>query len=35
MSGQTTSAVVADDSHFMRSVISDIRDDGGIDVVTL
>ncbi|MBV0903781.1 chemotaxis-specific protein-glutamate methyltransferase CheB [Haloarcula salina] len=26
-------AVVADDSHFMRSVISDILDDGGIDVV--
>ncbi|MXR52630.1 chemotaxis-specific protein-glutamate methyltransferase CheB [Halovenus sp. WSH3] len=28
-----TRAVVADDSHFMRSVISDILDDGGIDVV--
>jgi two-component system chemotaxis response regulator CheB len=27
-------AVVADDSHFMRSVISDILSDGGIDVVT-
>jgi len=26
-------AVVADDSHFMRSVISDILDDGGIEVV--
>ncbi|MEF8828042.1 MAG: chemotaxis-specific protein-glutamate methyltransferase CheB [Haloarcula sp.] len=26
-------AVVADDSHFMRSVISDILGDGGIDVV--
>jgi two-component system chemotaxis response regulator CheB len=26
-------AVVADDSHFMRSVISDILDGGGIDVV--
>jgi two-component system chemotaxis response regulator CheB len=26
-------AVVADDSHFMRSVISDILEDGGIDVV--
>jgi two-component system chemotaxis response regulator CheB len=26
-------AVVADDSHFMRSVISDILSDGGIDVV--
>jgi two-component system chemotaxis response regulator CheB len=28
-----TRAVVADDSHFMRSVISDILDDGGIEVV--
>ena len=28
-----TSAVIADDSHFMRSVISDILDDGGIEVV--
>jgi len=28
-------AVVADDSHFMRSVISDILEDGGIDVVAL
>jgi len=28
-------AVVADDSHFMRSVISDILDEGGIDVVAL
>jgi len=26
-------AVVADDSHFMRSVISDILSDGGVDVV--
>ncbi|MFW5950215.1 MAG: protein-glutamate methylesterase/protein-glutamine glutaminase [archaeon] len=26
-------AVVADDSHFMRSVISDILEDGGVDVV--
>ncbi|AWB27170.1 chemotaxis-specific protein-glutamate methyltransferase CheB [Halococcoides cellulosivorans] len=26
-------AVVADDSHFMRSVISDVLDEGGIDVV--
>lgn len=29
----STRAVVADDSHFMRSVISDILEDGGIDVV--
>ena len=28
-----TRAVVVDDSHFMRTVISDILDDGGIDVV--
>lgn len=28
-------AVVADDSHFMRSVISDILEDGGIEVVAL
>jgi len=28
-----TRAVVADDSHFMRSVISDILDDSGIEVV--
>ncbi len=28
-----TRAVVADDSHFMRSVISDILNDGGIEVV--
>ncbi|ACV11126.1 response regulator receiver modulated CheB methylesterase [Halorhabdus utahensis DSM 12940] len=27
-------AVVADDSHFMRSVISDILEEGGIEVVT-
>ncbi|PSP28211.1 hypothetical protein BRC65_02875 [Halobacteriales archaeon QH_2_65_14] len=26
-------AVVADDSHFMQSVISDSLEDGGIDVV--
>jgi len=29
----TTRAVVADDSHFMRSVISDILEEGGIEVV--
>ena len=29
----STRAVVADDSHFMRSVISDILSEGGIDVV--
>src|SRR6056297_654333 len=28
-----TRAVVVDDSHFMRTVISDILEDGGIDVV--
>ena len=28
-------AVVADDSHFMRSVISDILEDGGIEVVSV
>ena len=28
-----TRAVVTDDSHFMRSVISDILEDGGVDVV--
>jgi two-component system chemotaxis response regulator CheB len=33
MSGTQPRAVVADDSHFMRSVISDILEDGGIDVV--
>ncbi|MFB6201597.1 MAG: chemotaxis response regulator protein-glutamate methylesterase [Halorhabdus sp.] len=34
MSTQTsTRAVVADDSHFMRSVIADILEEGGIDVV--
>ncbi|MDG5775536.1 chemotaxis response regulator protein-glutamate methylesterase [Haloarculaceae archaeon H-GB2-1] len=34
MVGQTSPrAVVTDDSHFMRSVISDILEDGGIDVV--
>jgi two-component system chemotaxis response regulator CheB len=29
----TPRAVVADDSHFMRSVISDILEEGGVDVV--
>ncbi|ACV46385.1 MULTISPECIES: protein-glutamate methylesterase/protein-glutamine glutaminase [Halomicrobium] len=33
MAGSTPRAVVADDSHFMRSVISDILDEGGVDVV--
>ncbi|MEF8785929.1 MAG: chemotaxis response regulator protein-glutamate methylesterase [Haloarculaceae archaeon] len=33
MAGVRPRAVVADDSHFMRSVISDILEDGGIDVV--
>jgi two-component system chemotaxis response regulator CheB len=33
MAGSRPRAVVADDSHFMRSVISDILEDGGIDVV--
>jgi len=33
MSGGTR-AVVADDSHFMRSVISDILEEGGIEVAT-
>ena len=33
MAGGAPRAVVADDSHFMRSVISDILEDGGIDVV--
>jgi two-component system chemotaxis response regulator CheB len=33
MSQGRTRAVIADDSHFMRSVISDILDEGGIDVV--
>ena len=33
MVGGPTRAVVADDSHFMRSVISDILDEGGVDVV--
>src|SRR6056297_3172172 len=28
-----TEAVVVDDSHFMRTVISDILEDGGVDVV--
>jgi two-component system chemotaxis response regulator CheB len=34
MVGGSTSAVVADDSHFMRSVISDILEEGGIEVAT-
>ncbi|WP_229120953.1 protein-glutamate methylesterase/protein-glutamine glutaminase [Halapricum desulfuricans] len=33
MPRSSTRAVVADDSHFMRSVISDILSEGGIDVV--
>jgi len=33
MVGGSTRAVVADDSHFMRSVISDILSEGGVDVV--
>ncbi len=33
MVGESTRAVVADDSHFMQSVISDILEDGGIEVV--
>jgi len=33
MVGGSTRAVVADDSHFMRSVISDILQEGGVDVV--
>jgi len=33
MSQERTRAVIADDSHFMRSVISDILEEGGIDVV--
>ncbi|MBO4247239.1 chemotaxis response regulator protein-glutamate methylesterase [Halomicrobium sp. IBSBa] len=33
MAGSTPRAVVADDSHFMRSVISDILNEGGVDVV--
>lgn len=33
MSGTRPRAVVADDSHFMRSVISDILEDGGVEVV--
>jgi two-component system chemotaxis response regulator CheB len=33
MAGRRPRAVVADDSHFMRSVISDILEDGGIEVV--
>jgi len=33
MSAGTTRAVVTDDSHFMRSVISDILEEGSVDVV--
>ncbi len=33
MTGTGPRAVVADDSHFMRSVISDILESGGVDVV--
>jgi len=33
MSQGRTRAVIADDSHFMRSVISDILEEGGIDVL--
>ena len=33
MSGTPVRAVVADDSHFMRSVISDILEEGGVEVV--
>ncbi|WP_284011062.1 protein-glutamate methylesterase/protein-glutamine glutaminase [Haloarcula pelagica] len=33
MAGRAPRAVVADDSHFMRSVISDILEEGGIEVV--
>lgn len=33
MAGAAPRAVVADDSHFMRSVISDMLEEGGIDVV--
>ena len=33
MTRNGTRAVVADDSHFMRSVISDILESGGVDVV--
>ncbi|WP_324760324.1 protein-glutamate methylesterase/protein-glutamine glutaminase [Haloarcula sp. GH36] len=33
MVGRAPRAVVADDSHFMRSVISDILDEGGIEVI--
>jgi two-component system chemotaxis response regulator CheB len=33
MAGKRPRAVVADDSHFMRSVITDILRDGGIEVV--
>ncbi len=33
MSKTRVRAVVADDSHFMRSVISDILEEGGVDVV--
>ncbi|MFB6308634.1 MAG: chemotaxis response regulator protein-glutamate methylesterase [Haloarculaceae archaeon] len=33
MAGSATRAVVADDSHFMRSVISDILEEDGVEVV--
>ena len=33
MATETPRAVVTDDSHFMRSVISDILEDGGVEVV--
>ncbi|WP_135305684.1 protein-glutamate methylesterase/protein-glutamine glutaminase [Haloarcula amylovorans] len=33
MAGAVPRAVVADDSHFMRSIISDMLEEGGIDVV--
>lgn len=33
MAGEKPSAVVADDSHFMRSVITDILETGGLEVV--
>jgi two-component system chemotaxis response regulator CheB len=35
MSGSSVQAVVADDSHFMRSVISDILEEGGVDVIAM
>ncbi|SDZ83699.1 two-component system, chemotaxis family, response regulator CheB [Haloplanus vescus] len=33
MTGATPRAVVVDDSHFMRTMLSDMLDDGGVDVV--